>query len=192
MIILTCQLIFDKGGERILSSVVYDDVTDRFVRTAQRISPELVQDLSSNNPMVDINDVVSLDYVEYILDDEELEEVIEMVEDGPDNDIIKKATESFLIQKNLDKMNEQKNEVVLQELQVKSKELEVKSKEIESLKKKIEELEATRKARLVGTSLESADCAILRVLYTRLSNNIRDLEDRNLTLEENLVSRGAP
>ena len=90
------------------------------------------------------------------------------------------------------KMNEQKNEVVLQELQVKSKELEVKSKEIESLKKKIEELEATRKARLVGTSLESADCAILRVLYTRLSNNIRDLEARNLTLEENLVSRGAP
>ena len=93
MIILTCQLIFDKGGERILSSVVYDDVTDRFVRTAQKISPELVQDLGSNNPMVDINDVISLDYTEYILDDEELEEVIEMVEDGPDNDIIKKAKE---------------------------------------------------------------------------------------------------
>ena len=93
MIILTCQLIFDKGGERILSSVVYDDVTDRFVRTAQKISPELAQDLGSNNPMVDINDVISLDYTEYILDDEELEEVIEMVEDGPDNDIIKKAKE---------------------------------------------------------------------------------------------------
>lgn len=91
MIILTCQLIFDKDGDRILSSVVYDDVTDRFVRTAQRISPELVQDLSSNNPMVDINDVVSLDYIEYVLDDEELEEVIGMVEDGPDNDIIQKA-----------------------------------------------------------------------------------------------------
>ena len=93
MIILTCQLIFDKGGERILSSVVYDDVNDRFVRTAQRISPELVQDLNSNNPMVDINDVISLDYTEYVLDGEELEEVIEMVEDGPDNDIIKKAKE---------------------------------------------------------------------------------------------------
>ena len=93
MIILTCQLIFDKGGERILSSVVYDDVTDRFVRTAQKISPELAQDLGSNNPMVDINDVISLDYTEYVLDDEELEEVIEMVEDGPDNDIIKKAKE---------------------------------------------------------------------------------------------------
>ena len=91
MIILTCQLIFDKGGERILTSVVYDDITDRFVRTAQKISPELVQDLNSNNPMVDINDVVSLDYIDYVLDDEELEEVIEMVEDGPDNDIIKKA-----------------------------------------------------------------------------------------------------
>ena len=93
MIILTCQLIFDKGGERILSSVVYDDITDRFVRTAQKISPELAQDLGSNNPMVDINDVISLDYTEYVLDDEELEEVIEMVEDGPDNDIIKKAKE---------------------------------------------------------------------------------------------------
>ena len=61
MIILTCQLIFDKGGERILSSVVYDDVTDRFVRTSQRISPELVQDLNSSKRMVDINDVVSFD-----------------------------------------------------------------------------------------------------------------------------------
>lgn len=99
MIILTCQLIFDKGGERILTSVVYDDITDRFVRTAQKISPELVQDLNSNNPMVDINDVVSLEYTEYVLDDEELEEVIEMVEDGPDNDIIKKAKEFIVFYK---------------------------------------------------------------------------------------------
>ena len=99
MIILTCQLIFDKGGERILTSVVYDDITDRFVRTAQKISPELVQDLNSNNPMVDINDVVSLDYIDYVLDDEELEEVIEMVEDGPDNDIIKKAQEFIVFYK---------------------------------------------------------------------------------------------
>ena len=98
MIILTCQLIFDKGGERILSSVVYDDITDRFVRTAQKISSELVQDLNSNNPMIDINDVVSLDYIEYVLDDEELEEVIEMV-DGPDNDIIKKAKEFIVFYK---------------------------------------------------------------------------------------------
>jgi hypothetical protein len=99
MIILTCQLIFDKGGERILTSVVYDDITDRFVRTAQKISPELVQDLNSNNPMVDINDVVSLDYIEYVLGDEELEEVIEMVEEGPDNDIINKAKEFIIFYK---------------------------------------------------------------------------------------------
>ena len=99
MIILTCQLIFDKGGERILTSVVYDDITDRFVRTAQKISPELVQDLNSNNPMVDINDVVSLDYIEYVLGDEELEEVIEMVEEGPDNDIINKAKEFIVFYK---------------------------------------------------------------------------------------------
>lgn len=99
MIILTCQLIFNKEGERILTSVVYDDITDRFVRTAQKISPELVQDLNSNNPMVDINDVVSLDYIEYVLDDEELEEVIEMVEDGLENDIIKKAKEFIVFYK---------------------------------------------------------------------------------------------
>lgn len=99
MIILTCQLIFDKGGERILTSVVYDDINDKFVRTSQKISPELVQDLNSNNPMVDINDVVSLDYIEYVLGDEELEEVIEMVEDGPDNDIIKKAKEFIVFYK---------------------------------------------------------------------------------------------
>jgi hypothetical protein len=30
--------------------------------------------------MVDINDVISLDYIDYVLDDEELEKVIEMVE----------------------------------------------------------------------------------------------------------------
>jgi hypothetical protein len=111
MIILTCQLIFDKDGDRILSSVVYDDFTDRFVRTAQRISPELVQDLSSNNPMVDINDVVSLDYTEYVLDDEELEEVIEMVEDGPDNDIIKKAKEFIVLYKRDRKIDKIFNEV---------------------------------------------------------------------------------
>ena len=99
MIILTCQLIFNKEGERILSSVVYDDINDKFVRTAQRISPELAQDLGSSNPMVDINDVVSLDYIEYVLDDEELEEVIEMVEDGPDNDIIKKSKEFIVFYK---------------------------------------------------------------------------------------------
>jgi hypothetical protein len=102
MIILTCQLIFNKEGERILSSVVYDDINDKFVRTAQRISPELAQDLGSSNPMVDINDVISLEYTEYVLDDEELEEVIEMVEDGPDNDIIKKAKE-FIISYRRDK-----------------------------------------------------------------------------------------
>ena len=102
MIILTCQLIFNKEGERILTSVVYDDITDRFVRTAQKISPELVQDLNSNNPMVDINDVISLEYTEYVLDDEELEEVIEMVEDGPNNDIIDKAKE-FIISYKRDK-----------------------------------------------------------------------------------------
>jgi hypothetical protein len=102
MIILTCQLIFNKEGERILSSVVYDDVSDRFVRTSQRISPELAQDLGSSNPMVDINDVISLDYTEYVLDDEELEQVIEMVEDGPDNEIIQKAKE-FIISYKRDK-----------------------------------------------------------------------------------------
>ena len=111
MIILTCQLIFNKEGERILSSVVYDDINDKFVRTAQRISPELAQDLGSSNPMVDINDVISLDYTEYVLDDEELEEVIEMVEDGPDNDIIKKAKEFIVFYKRDRKIDKIFNEV---------------------------------------------------------------------------------
>jgi len=111
MIILTCQLIFNKEGERILTSVVYDDINDKFVRTAQRISSELAQDLGSSNPMVDINDVISLEYTEYVLDDEELEEVIEMVEDGPDNDIIKKAKEFIVFYKRDRKIDKIFNEV---------------------------------------------------------------------------------
>ena len=94
MIILTCQLMFETNGNRLLCSIVYDDKTDRFVKTTQRVSPELVQDLNSNNPMIDINDVISLDYVDYVFKEEELEEVFEMVEEGPqDNDIVKKAVE---------------------------------------------------------------------------------------------------
>ncbi len=94
MIILTSQLLFDNNGERILFSVVYDESTDRFVRTSQRISAELVQDLSSQNPVVDIYDVISLEYQDQILTDDEVREVFEMVEDGPeDNEIIQKALE---------------------------------------------------------------------------------------------------
>ena len=95
MIILTCQLMFDKNGNRLLSSIVYDELTDRFVKLSQRISAELVQDLNSNNPMIDINDVISLDYVDYVFKEEELEEIFEMVEESPqeDNDIIKKSKE---------------------------------------------------------------------------------------------------
>jgi len=95
MIILTCQLMFDKNGNRLLSSIVYDELTDRFVKLSQRVSAELVQDLNSNNPMIDINDVISLDYVDYVFKEEELEEIFEMVEESPqeDNDIIKKSKE---------------------------------------------------------------------------------------------------
>ncbi len=94
MVILTSQLLFDNNGERILFSVVYDESTDRFVRTSQRISAELVQDLSSQNPVVDIYDVISLEYQDQILTDDEVKEVFEMVEDGPeDNEIIQKALE---------------------------------------------------------------------------------------------------
>ena len=94
MIILTCQLMFETNGNRLLCSIVYDDKTDRFVKLSQRVSPELVQDLNSNNPMIDIYDVVSLDYIECHLEDNEVEEVFEMVEEGPqDNDIINKAKE---------------------------------------------------------------------------------------------------
>ena len=115
MIILTCQLIFDKDGSRILSSVVYDDVTDRFVRTAQKIAliyrAYFAFSKNSSNPMVDINDVVSLDYTEYVLGYEELEKVIEMVEDGPDNDIIKKAKEFIVFYKRDRKIDKIFNEI---------------------------------------------------------------------------------
>jgi hypothetical protein len=87
--------MFDKNGNRLLSSIVYDELTDRFVKLSQRVSAELVQDLNSNNPMIDINDVISLDYVDYVFKEEELEEIFEMVEESPqeDNDIIKKSKE---------------------------------------------------------------------------------------------------
>jgi hypothetical protein len=94
MILLTCQLLFEGGtGERILTSIVYDNNSERFVKISQKISPELVQDLSSPNPMVDIMDVISLDYADYEFNDDELEDIFEMVEDGPNNDIINKAKE---------------------------------------------------------------------------------------------------
>lgn len=94
MIILSCQLMFETNGNRLLCSIVYDDKTDRFVKVTQRVSPELVQDLGSANPVIDIYDVINLDYTEYVLEYDELEEVFEMVEEGPqDNDIIKKAKE---------------------------------------------------------------------------------------------------
>jgi hypothetical protein len=92
MIIITCQLMFESTGDRVLSSIVYDDKTDRFVKVSQRVSAELVQDLNSNNPMIDINDVISLDYVDYVFKEEELEEIFEMVEESPqDNETVRKA-----------------------------------------------------------------------------------------------------
>lgn len=103
MIILTCQLMFETNGNRLLCSIVYDDKTDRFVKVTQRVSPELVQDLGSANPVIDIYDVINLDYVEYELEEEDIEVVFEMVEEGPqENDIIKKAKE-FIISYKRDK-----------------------------------------------------------------------------------------
>jgi hypothetical protein len=103
MIILTCQLMFEANGNRLLCSIVYDDKTDKFVKVTQRVSPELVQDLGSANPIIDIYDVINLDYVEFELEDDDVEEVFEMVEEGPqDNDIINKAKE-FIISYRRDK-----------------------------------------------------------------------------------------
>ena len=107
MILLTSQLLFESSGQRVLTSIVYDEVGDRFVRVSQKISAELTQDLSAQNPMVDIMDVISLDYMDYELTPEEIEEVIEMVEDGPDNDIVKSAKEfivSYKRDKKIDKL----------------------------------------------------------------------------------------
>jgi len=96
MILLTSQLLFESAGQRVLKSIVYDELSNRFVKISQKISAELTQELSSPNPMVDIMEVISLDYVDYVFNDGEIEEIFEMVEDGPDNDIINKAKE-FII-----------------------------------------------------------------------------------------------
>ena len=107
MILLTSQLMFEQSGNRILSSIVYDEVGNRFVKISQKISAELTQDLASPNPMVDIMEVISLDYVDYVFADDEVEEIFEMVEDGPENDIINKAKEfiiSYRRDKKIDKL----------------------------------------------------------------------------------------
>ena len=107
MILLTSQLMFEQSGNRILSSIVYDEVGNRFVKISQKISAELTQDLTSPNPMVDIMEVISLDYVDYVFADDEVEEIFEMVEDGPENDIINKAKEfiiSYRRDKKIDKL----------------------------------------------------------------------------------------
>lgn len=93
MILLTSQLLFESTGQRVLTSIVYDEIGSRFVKISQKISAELTQDLSSQNPVVDIMEVISLDYIDYVFKEEELEDIFEMVEDGPDNDIINKAKE---------------------------------------------------------------------------------------------------
>ena len=81
MILLTSQLLFESSGQRVLTSIVYDEVGDRFVRVSQKISAELTEDLSAQNPMVDIMDVISLDYIDYELTAEEIEEVFEKFND---------------------------------------------------------------------------------------------------------------
>jgi hypothetical protein len=97
MVILTSQLLFESSGQRLLYSVVYDEDNDRFVRTCQRISAELVQDLGSNNPVIDIYDVVNLDYIDGFITDDELIDIFQMIEEDTnhDNHIIKSA-KSFI------------------------------------------------------------------------------------------------
>lgn len=116
MIILNCELTFETSHQSssgksntTLSSIVYDELTESFVKVTQKVSPELVQDLNSNNPMIDINDVISLDYVDYVFNEEELKEIFEMVDESPQdtkvgiyNEIVQKAKE-FIISYRRDK-----------------------------------------------------------------------------------------
>ena len=111
MILLTSQLLFESTGQRVLTSIVYDELGNRFVKISQKISAELTQELSSPNPMVDIMEVISLDYVDYVFNDDEIEEIFEMVEDGPDNDIINKAKEFIISYRRDNKINKIVNEV---------------------------------------------------------------------------------
>ena len=77
MILLTSQLLFESAGQRVLTSIVYDEVDNRFVKITQKISAELTQDLSSPNPMVNIMEVISLDYVDYVFTEVNQDEVYE-------------------------------------------------------------------------------------------------------------------
>jgi hypothetical protein len=61
--------------------------------------------------MVDIMEVISLDYVDYVFNDDEIEEIFEMVEDGPDNDIINKAKEFIISYRRDNKINKIVNEI---------------------------------------------------------------------------------
>jgi hypothetical protein len=56
-------------------------------------------------------EVISLDYVDYVFADDEVEEIFEMVEDGPDNDIIKKAKEFIVFYKRDRKIDKIFNEI---------------------------------------------------------------------------------
>ena len=38
MILLTSQLLFESTGQRVLTSIVYDEVGNRFVKITQKIS----------------------------------------------------------------------------------------------------------------------------------------------------------
>lgn len=92
MIIISSNVIFENATTRILVSYVYDEVGDRFVKTGQKISAELLQGLSGSNPIFDIYDVVNLDYIEFELDEHQIKDLLDLTE-------IKESTNSPIIQK---------------------------------------------------------------------------------------------
>lgn len=95
MIIISSNVIFKNSTTRILISYVYDEVGDRFVKTRQKISAELLQGLSGSNPIFDIYDIVNLDHIEKVLDGQEIEDLFEITEfkESDNSPIVKRAQE---------------------------------------------------------------------------------------------------
>lgn len=92
MIIISSNVIFENATTRILVSYVYDEVGDRFVKTRQKISAELLQGLSGSNPIFDIYDVINLDYIEFELDEHQIKDLLDLTD-------LKESTNSPIIQK---------------------------------------------------------------------------------------------
>lgn len=112
MIILNSTIEFEASyqsptgkSSSVISAIVYDDKTDRFVKVNQRISLELQLDLNANQ-MIDINDVINLDHINYVFKEEEIGDIFKIVDELPDNEVTEKVKKFIIQYKRERKINE--------------------------------------------------------------------------------------